>query len=156
MSDGRLRLDDQLCFALYAATNAVTRAYRPLLRELGLTYPQYLTLMALWQHGTGTVSELAERLDLPPHAMTPLLQRLERAGLISRRRSPVDSRAVLVELTPDGIELEGAAARVQRTVECATGLSPHALAALRGQLHDLVNDLRAPAAGPHPMEGRAS
>ncbi len=156
MTDARLRLDDQLCFALYAATNAITRAYRPLLRELGVTYPQYLTLMALWQHGIGTVGQLAQRLDLPAHAMTPLLQRLERAGLIVRRRSPIDSRTVLVELTSVGVELERSAATVQRTVECATGLSPHALAALRGELHDLVDDMRATAAGPDPMEGKAS
>ncbi len=156
MIEARLRLDDQLCFALYVATNAITRAYRPLLRELGITYPQYLTLMALWQHGTGTVGELAQRLDLPAHSMTPLLQRLERAGLIVRRRSPIDSRVVLVELTPVGVELERSAATVQRTVECATGLSPHALAALRGELHELVNDMRAPAVSPHPMEGQAS
>ncbi len=88
--------------------------------------------------------------------MTPLLQRLEQAGLIVRRRSPIDSRAVLVELTSVGVELETSAAAVQRTVECATGLSPDALAALRGELHDLVNDMRATAAGPHPMEGKAS
>ncbi len=156
MTEAQLRLNDQLCFALYAATNAITRAYRPLLRELGITYPQYLTLMALWQHRTGTVSELAQRLDLPAHAMTPLLQRLERAGLIARRRSPIDSRAVLVELTSAGVALETSAATVQRAVECATGLSPHALAALRGELHDLVNDMRAAAAGPNPMEGQAS
>ncbi len=156
MTEARLRLDDQLCFALYAATNAITRAYRPLLHELGITYPQYLTLTALWQHSTGTVSELAQHLDLPAHAMTPLLQRLEQAGLIVRRRSPIDSRAVLVELTSVGVELERSAATVQRTVECATGRSPHALAALRGELHDLVNDMRATAAGPHQMEGKAS
>ena len=156
MTDARLRLDDQLCFALYAATNAITRAYRPLLRELGITYPQYLTLMALWQHGSGAVSELARHLDLPAHAMTPLLQRLEQAGLIMRRRSPLDSRAVLVELTADGVRLETAAAAVQRTVECSTGLSSHALAALRGALHDLVDDMRATAPGPYPMEGKAS
>jgi DNA-binding MarR family transcriptional regulator len=88
--------------------------------------------------------------------MTPLLQRLEQAGLIVRRRSPLDSRAVLVELTSVGVELERSAATVQRTVECATGLSPHALAALRGELHELVNDMRATAAGPPPMEGQAS
>lgn len=156
MTEVRLRLDDQLCFALYAATNAITRAYRPLLRELGLTYPQYLTLMALWQHGTGTVSELAQRLDLPPHAMTPVLQRLEQAGLIRRQRSPFDRRAVLVELTSDGAELESAAATVQHSVECATGLSPNGLDALRRQLHDLVNDMRTTTAGPHPLEGKAS
>lgn len=156
MTDARLRLDDQLCFALYAATNAITRAYRPLLRELGLTYPQYLTLMALWQHGTGAVSEIAQRLDLPPHALTPLLQRLEQAGLIVRRRSSLDNRSVLIELTSAGVELQTSAAAVQRTVECATRLSPDALFALRGELHDLVNDMRATAKDPQPMEGKAS
>jgi len=112
--------------------------------------------MALWQHRTGTVSELAQHLDLPAHAMTPLLQRLEQAGLIVRRRSPIDSRAVLIELTSVGVELETSAAAVQRTVKCATGLSPETLAALRGELHDLVDDMRATAAGPHAMEGQAS
>lgn len=156
VTGGQLRLDDQLCFALYAATNVVTRAYRPLLRKLGVTYPQYLTLMALWQHQCGTVSELAQRLALPAHAMTPMLQRLEDAGLIIRRRSPLDGRAVIVELTSSGIELETLAAAVQRSVECSTGLSSHALAALRGELHDLVNDMRATAEGSPPMEGKAS
>jgi DNA-binding MarR family transcriptional regulator len=156
MTDARLRLDDQLCFALYAATNAITRAYRPLLRELGITYPQYLTLMALWQNGPGTVSEIAQRLDLPAHALTPMLQRLEQAGLVLRRRSSIDSRAVLIELTPVGVQLETSAAVVQRTVECATRLSSDSLFALRGELHDLVNDMRATAAGPQPMEGKAS
>lgn len=155
MTEVRLRLDDQLCFALYAATIAITRAYRPLLRKLGITYPQYLTLMALWQHGDATVGELARRLDLPPHALTPLLRRLERAGLILRRRSPLDTRVVLVELTPDGVRLEQAAAAVQCTVACSTGLTPHALAALRGKLHDLVNDLRVTASHSQLMEGRS-
>lgn len=154
MIGARLRLDDQLCFAVYAANNAITRAYRPLLRELGITYPQYLTLMTLWQHNTGTVSDLAQDLDLPANALTPLLQRLEEAGLIVRRRSPVDGRAVLIELTSVGRELERSAAAVQRTVECATGLSPHALAALRRELHVLVNDMRAIAANPIRMKGK--
>lgn len=156
MTEGRLRLDDQLCFALYAATNAVVRTYRPLLRELGITYSQYLALMVLWQHGTRTVGELAEHLDLPGHALTPLLGRLERAGLVVRRPSAADRRAVLVELTPAGSELENSAAAVQHRVACATGLSPEALAALRSDLHELVNDMRATAAGPDSMEGQAS
>ncbi len=142
-----MRLDDQLCFALYAATNAVVRTYRPLLRELGVTYPQYLTLMALWQHGSRTVGELAQHLDLPGHALTPLLRRLERAGLVVRRPSTLDGRAVVIDLTPAGHELEHAAAAAQRRVVCATGLSPEALAALRGELHDLVDDMRATAVG---------
>ena len=156
MTEAPLRLDDQLCFALYAATNAITRAYRPLLRELGITYPQYLTLMALWEHGTSSVSDLAQRLDLPAHGMTPLLQRLEQTGLITRRRNPLDSWVVLVDLTSAGVSLEASAAAVQHTVECATGLDPQTLAALRSQLHRLLNDLRALAAGPRPMEGHKS
>ena len=156
MDEARLRLDDQLCFALYAATNAVVRAYRPLLRELDLTYPQYVALMVLWQDGSHSVGELAGRLDLPGHALTPVLRRLEAAGLVLRRRSAVDSRSVVVELTPAGRALEPAAAAVQRQVVCATGLSSESLAALRDDLHDLADDLRATAAGSHPREGQAS
>ncbi len=156
MNDGRLRLDDQLCFALYAATNAIVRTYRPLLRGLGITYPQYLTLMVLWQHGSRSIGELAQRLDLPGHALTPVVRRLERAGLVVRRPSTTDGRVVLVELTSSGRELENSAAAVQRRVVCATGLSPKALAALRGEVYELVDDMRATAAGIHPMKGQAS
>lgn len=156
MSDGQLRIDDQLCFALYAATNTVVRTYRPLLRRLGITYPQYLTLMVLWQHGDQTIGELAQHLDLPGHALTPMVRRLERAGLVVRRPSSNDGRAVLVELTTAGCELETAAAEVQRRVVCATGLSPEGLAALRSEVHRLVDDMRATAAGHNPMEGQAS
>ena len=113
-----------------------------LLRELGLTYPQYLTLVALWQHGPATVNDIAQHLDLPANALTPLLQRLETAGLVVRRRSPQDGRALLVELTSAGVELEPSAAAVQRTVGHATGLSPHTLGALRDELHDLTDVLR--------------
>ena len=139
----RLQLDDQLCFAIYVANNALTRAYRPLLRELGITYPQYLTLVALWQHGPATVHEIAEYLDLPANALTPLLQRLETAGLVVRRRSPRDGRALLVQLTSAGVQLEASAAAVQRAVGHATGLSPQTLGALRDELHDLADVLRA-------------
>ena len=79
-----LRLDDQLCFALYSATNAVVRRYRPLLAELGITYPQYLLLLVLWQDGPCTVGGLGDRLSLPPHGLSPLLDRLEQAGLVQR------------------------------------------------------------------------
>ena len=143
-----------------ASASSGTRRYR-VARLTPRTWATSVTgvfspLMVLWQHRTGTVSELAQHLDLPAHAMTPLLQRLEQAGLIVRRRSPIDSRAVLIELTSVGVELETSAAAVQRTVKCATGLSPETLAALRGELHHLVDDMRATAAGPHAMEGQAS
>lgn len=155
MSDEQVRLDDQLCFALYAATNAVVRTYRPMLRELGITYPQYLTLMVLWQHDELTVGELAVHLDLPGHALTPLVQRLERAGLVVRRPSSTDGRAVVVELTPVGRELETSAAAVQRRVVCATGLSPEALAVLRSDLQKLADDMRDTTEGLTPMKGHA-
>ena len=138
----KLRLDDQLCFALYTATNAITRAYRPLLRELGITYPQYLTLMVLWQFGDRSIGDIAARLVLPGHAVTPMIDRLETAGLVERRRYDQDRRIVLVGLTPAGVELEAAAARVQHTVACQTRLSPGALAELRDELHDMVADMK--------------
>lgn len=135
----RLRVDDQLCFALYTATNAVTRAYRPLLSGLGLTYPQYLVLMVLWQHGEMPVHEIAEHLDLPPHALSPLLRRLEKAGLVDRRRGAPDRRVVTVALTDRGGDLHDEAAEAQAAVVCRTGLEPDDLDALRETLHALVS-----------------
>lgn len=156
MGGDRLRLDDQLCFALYAATNAVVRAYRPLLRELDLTYPQYVTLMALWEHGRMPVGRLASRVDLPPHGLGPVLRRLEKAGFVTRTRNGADGRSVLVDLTDRGRHLEGAAAEVQRQVVCATGLSSDDLADLRSRLHHLTEDMRGPASCPTTAEGHAS
>ena len=133
-----LRLDDQLCFALYAATNAVVRRYRPLLSELGVTYPQYLLLLVLWQDGPRTVGELGARLSLPPHGLSPLLGRLEAAGLVQRRHESVDRRIVHVHLTASGVALEAAAAEVQRNVVCSTQLDGSELASLREQLRELA------------------
>ena len=138
-----LRLDDQLCFALYAATNAVTRAYRPLLERIGLTYPQYLVMLVLWQDGEHAVHEIASRLALPPHAVSPLLDRLESAGLIVRRRAAPDRRIAHVQLTAAGAELETAAAAAQRTVVCRTQLDGPALDDLRDQLQALVGRMAA-------------
>ena len=148
-----LHLDDQLCFALYAATNTVTRAYRPLLERIALTYPQYLVMLTLWQHGELSVGEIADRLALPGHAVSPLVDRLEDAGFVLRHRSSPDRRVVHVSLTPAGAELEGAASTAQRSVACDTGLTPEALAGLRAQLHELVDRMTHPAT---PTEGAAS
>lgn len=137
MNQAQLRLDDQLCFALYAATNAVTRAYRPLLGEIGLTYPQYLVMLTLWQDGPAPVGRIARRLELDSHAVSPLLHRLESAGLVRRRRG-VDRRQVLVEATERGDDLEAAASRAQAQVACATGLTSLELADLRGRLRALA------------------
>ena len=144
---GRLTLEDQLCFALYAATNAVTRAYRPRLQQIGLTYPQYLVLLALWQDGPAPASRIAGRLRLAPNAMTPLLDRLEHVALIRRDRDPDDRRVVVVSLTPTGAALEAAAARAQRAVVCDTQLGSAALAALRDELIALVRRMEPDRVG---------
>ena len=159
----QLRLDDQLCFALYAATNTVVRRYRPLLAAIGLTYSQYLVMLVLWQDGTRSISEIAERLALPGNAVTPLVGRLEAAGLVHRTHQPTDRRVVQVRLTDAGAELETAAADVQRRVACSTQLSDDELAGLREQLHDLLGRMDVPhsptCAGPgarnqpDPIEG---
>jgi len=97
-----LQLDSQLCFALYAASRAVTSAYRDALTELDLTYPQYLTLLALWENDGVTISALGARLQLDSGTLSPLLKRLDGAGLVERRRSSEDERRVTVHLTPQG------------------------------------------------------
>lgn len=138
-----LRLDDQLCFALYAATNAVTRSYRPLLARIGLTYPQYLVLLALWQDGPATVGAIAARLQLDSHAVSPMVGRLCEAGLVTRERQD-DRRRVLVCLTEEGRDLEQAAADAQSQVVCATGLEPLHLARMRRELLEVARQLGAP------------
>jgi DNA-binding MarR family transcriptional regulator len=127
------RLDDQLCFALYAATNAITRVYRPQLKKIGLTYPQYLVLLVLWE-GSQQVGEIAERLRLPSHAVSPILDRLEQADLVRRTRLSDDGRIVLIELTDAGRQLEARAAQVQEHVRCATVLDPDEVDGLRAAL----------------------
>ncbi|MCE7030747.1 MarR family winged helix-turn-helix transcriptional regulator [Jiella avicenniae] len=129
-----LRLDDQLCFALYAATNAVTRAYRPLLAQLELTYPQYLVMLVLWQEGNSTSRAIAKRLQLSANAISPLLDRLEESGLITRQRDRTDRRVVHITLTPRGSALESDVYDVQQVVECQTGLAPDDLNQLRAEL----------------------
>lgn len=138
------RLDEQLCFALYAATNAVIRAYRPLLKDLGLTYPQYLVMLILWEHGTQQVGEIADRLRLATHAISPIVDRLAEAGLALRSRSPGDGRVVRVELTEAGRHLEGAAALVQRQIRCAVPLDDDAVVRLRSLLIGLAGHLSEP------------
>lgn len=119
---GSLLLDEQLCFALYAAQRAVTAAYRPLLDELGLTYPQYLVMLSLWEHGETTVKELTAALRLDYGTVSPLLKRLESAGLLRRERSLRDERSVRIALTGRGEQLRDRAAAVPATLAAATGL----------------------------------
>jgi DNA-binding MarR family transcriptional regulator len=150
-----LQLDDQLCFALYAATNTITRAYRPLLEQIGLTYPQYLVMLVLWQDGERAVNEIASRLALPPHAVSPLVDRLVAAGLVERRRERPDHRVVHVSLTAAGADLEHAAARAQRSVARRTRLGAPGLGALRHQLHDLVHRMDPGQSGPAAARPKA-
>ncbi|UIX33419.1 MarR family winged helix-turn-helix transcriptional regulator [Streptomyces sp. GQFP] len=135
---GSPRLDDQLCFALYAAQRAVTAAYRPLLDELGLTYPQYLVLLVLWERGEVTVKELGAALCLDYGTVSPLLKRLEAADLVRRERSELDERSVSVRVTGRGDELRERAAHVPGAMLAATELSGGEVARLRGELWELA------------------
>lgn len=136
-----LRLDNQLCFALYAATHAITRAYRSLLTDLGITYPQYLVLLVLWENDHIPVGEIAKRLQLDAAALTPLVKRLETLGLIARIRDTRDERVVRISLSAQGLSLKPRAASVQNEVRCKTGMKVGEFTTLRAQLHHLVNAL---------------
>ena len=141
----QLQLDHQLCFALYAASNAVTRAYRKPLGLLGLTYPQYLAMLVLWQQGGQTVKGLADALQLDSSTLTPLLKRLALAGLVKRRRDHRDERIVRIELSAAGAALQHPVAAVQQAVACRTGLHDDEIADLRSRLHALVETMAAAA-----------
>jgi MarR family transcriptional regulator, organic hydroperoxide resistance regulator len=138
-------LDEQLCFALYAASRAMTSCYRPMLDALDLTYPQYLVLLVLWERGDATVTGIGHALQLETGTLSPLLKRLEAAGLITRTRQAGDERFVLVSLTPAGRELEARVAEAQSNVGVATGLSRAEIGDLRETLHRLSDRLRTAA-----------
>ena len=145
MKGGVLDLDQQLCFALYRASRAVVRAYAPLLEPLGLTYPQYLVMLVLWEDDGVTVKELGLRLGLDSGTLTPLLQRLEAAGLVERARDRVDQRVVRIALTAAGAKLEARARAVPAELACRAGFDlerEHArekLAKLRDELNALAD-----------------
>lgn len=142
-----LRLDLFLCFSLYSATHAMQRVYAPMLADLGITYPQYLALVALWQQDDQTVGALGEHLMLESSTLTPMLKRLEAAGLVSRARDPHDERQVRVRLTEAGWALRARAAAVPGCVLEAVGLSPKELIPLKQQL-DALRERLERAAGP--------
>ena len=150
-----VRLDDQLCFALYAATNAVTRAYRPLLEAVGLTYPQYLVMMVLWERDAQPIHEIASRLNLASHAVTPIVNRLETAGLVTRTRIGADRRVVTVGLTPAGARAEAGASAAQFSVVDQTRLCGAELTDLRDDLRDLVFRMNSLSAGEAQTTDRA-
>lgn len=132
-----LQLDQQLCFALYSAGLAMNKVYRALLSKLRLTYPQYLVMLVLWERDTLTVSEIGERLFLDSATLTPLLKRLEAAGLLDRARSAEDERHVIITLTAEGSALKKQAASIPGNVFCATGCEVDDIVALKQQLTDL-------------------
>jgi DNA-binding MarR family transcriptional regulator len=129
-----LALDNQFCFALYSASHAMTKTYKPLLDQLGLTYPQYLVMLVLWQHDGVLVKEIGERLFLDSGTLTPLLKRLEAAGLLLRQRDAADERQVRITLSASGRELKRAAQAIPLAVLCASGQQVDQLRALREQL----------------------
>lgn len=136
-----LQLNDQLCFPLYAASNLMVRLYRPLLDEIGLTYPQYLVMLALWETAPRTVGELGVRLYLDSGTLTPLLKRLEGAGLVTRRRDAEDERRVLIQLTPAGAALRTQAEHIPESLLCRIGLPLDDAFTLRDELKKLIGIL---------------
>lgn len=136
------RLDQQLCFALYSASGLMTKLYRPLLDPLGLTYPQYLAMLALWEHAPSTVGALGAALGLDSATLTPLLKRLEAGGLVTRRRDAADERRVLVEPTAKGHALRGRMKEVSAGLACSMPLEPGELKALHATVSRLVTRLR--------------
>lgn len=136
-------MDRQLCFALYSASRAMTAAYRPILTELNLTYPQYLVLLVLWEEDRVTVGRLGERLQLDSGTLSPLLKRLEANGFIRRERSLQDERQVEVTLTPAGRKLEGKAQCIPEKLGAQTGITEQEAADLRDAIHRLTDALTA-------------
>ena len=137
-----LLLDNQLCFALHSTSLLMTKVYKPLLQAIGLTYPQYLAMMVLWEEDGLTVGEISSRLLTDPGSLTPLLKRLEAEGLLSRTRSREDERVVVVELTDAGRALQGKAKDVPQCILGASGLALEQLRKLQGDLIALRANLQ--------------
>ena len=144
-ADQVLRLDNQICFAIYSAAHAFNRVYKPLLDRLALTYPQYLAMLVLWEHDNVPVKEIGERLFLDSGTLTPLLKRLEAAGLIKRTRSTEDERKVLIALTPQGQALKDRARSVPLSILAASQCSVSELSDVKSEITALRDRLNAAA-----------
>ena len=151
-----LRLDNQLCFALHAASRAMTAAYAPLLETLEVTYPQYLVLMILWEEDGVRVSRIGERLYLDSATLTPLLKRLEARGVVERRRSAEDERVVEIFLTPSGKKLQKKALAVSEGILCKMQISLPELARLRDELKGLTKKLQSGELAPRKPGAHAT
>ncbi|QZP17747.1 MarR family transcriptional regulator [Methylophilales bacterium] len=134
-----LLLDNQLCFALYSATNAVTRFYRFYFKELDITYSQYLVLITLWEGDCKNITDIAKILKLDLPTITPILKKLETKKLIKKSRSKQDERIILIKLTKKGIDLEDEVAKIQHKVACQTHLNPEEFNLLKNSLNDLTD-----------------
>lgn len=142
-ADEALQLDNQLCFALYSTSLAMSKVYKPLLDELGITYPQYLVMLVLWESDGLTVSEIGERLYLDSGTLTPLLKRLEAAELVHRLRDTDDERRVLIRLSAEGRKLKQKAAKLPQCILAATQCSLSELKTLTRELQTLRGSLTA-------------
>jgi DNA-binding MarR family transcriptional regulator len=137
-------LDNQLCFALYSASLAMTKLYKPMLDSLGLTYPQYLVMLVLWEADGPSVSSLGERLNLDSGTLTPLLKRMETTGWLLRQRSSTDERRVHVWLSPTGKQLQAQAAFIPACVGAQSDLSLTEMVALKQKIQTLRDAVQAP------------
>ncbi|MEH2685402.1 MarR family transcriptional regulator [Bradyrhizobium diazoefficiens] len=142
-ADAPLRLDNQICFAVYSAAHAFNRVYKPLLDRLGLTYPQYLVMLVLWERDDVPVKDIGERLFLDSGTLTPLLKRLEAAHLVKRTRSSEDERQVLIALTPQGHALKDKARAVPQSILAASDCSVSELVAMKDEIVALRDRLNA-------------
>lgn len=136
-----LRFDRQICYPLYSAANAIVRAYRPLLDELGLTYLQYMVLMLLWEQSPLSVKELGQRLSLDSGTLTPLLKRLEGKGLVTRKRSEADERVRVISITAEGLDMKRRAQDVPEQIACRVGLPREKGAELKALCEELLSVL---------------
>ena len=143
--DGRFKLDNQLCFRLYTASRLITQAYHPLLAEHGLTYPQYLVLMVLWEKDSQPVNDIAKRLMLETNTVTPLLKRMEAEGILTRVKGEKDARQMIVKLTRKGHGLQSKLMGVLEAVGSAVlceSVNPETVPGLFGMLDDIINQLK--------------
>lgn len=142
-ADQPLKLDNQICFAIYSAAHAFNRVYKPLLDQLGLTYPQYLVMLVLWERDGVPLKDIGERLFLDSGTLTPLLKRLEAAQLIKRSRSTEDERQVLIALTTRGQALKDKARAVPQSILVASACSVAELSAMKNEIIALRDQLNA-------------
>ena len=138
MTDEALKLENQLCFALYACSREITKLYKPVLNELGITYPQYISLLVLWEKDNITVKEMGHKLHLDSGTLTPLLKRLECMNFVKRIRDTVDERNVYIKLTSEGTDLRKKALGIPGKLLCSTGLSLQSAHLLKENVNSLL------------------